>query len=98
MRLGWLVVVAACGSTSRAPYKAGDEHDEGAGLLANASATLQLGDATPDKLADTTRTRAGAAYGGDPYGGSMYGGDPYGGTPQVFDLQEGGMVDRKSVV
>jgi hypothetical protein len=69
------------------PLKAGDDHDEGAGLLANASTTLELGDPTPDKLADSRRpaaragyTYGGDMYGGDPYGGGAYGGDPYGGT------------------
>jgi len=88
VRLGWFVVVAvACGSNTRAPLKPGDDHDEGAGILAGASTKLQTGDPTDDKLADNRRANRGTnpygyggdAYGGDPYGGA-YGGDPYGGT------------------
>ena len=86
VRLGWFVVVAvACGTSTRAPLKPGDDHDEGAGILAGASTKLQTGDPTDDKLADNRLANrspsgyGGDAYGGDPYGGA-YGGDPYGGT------------------
>ena len=61
------------------PTKPGDDKDEGAGLLARASAQLMTGDPTPDRLADTTKHARGE-YGGGEYGGGMYGGDPYGGT------------------
>jgi hypothetical protein len=77
----WIVVLAcACGSSSRTPVKPGDDHDEGAGILARASTQLMTGDATPDRLADNGRVPRRYQYGGIEYGGGTYGGDPYGGT------------------
>ena len=81
MKPAWILIAAvACrGSTQTALYKAGDEKDEGAGLLARASSRLVTGDETePGFAARPQRTAAG--YGGDAYGGGMYGGDPYGGA------------------
>lgn len=75
----WLAVLAlaACGSTPRTRLaKAGDEHDDGAGLLARASVSLDLSgtddglDATEPAFDDV----GGATYGGAAYGGSTYGG------------------------
>jgi hypothetical protein len=76
--------VAACGGsqhTTLAP--AGDQHDDGAGLLARASTSLALGD--PDSAPDEPRAfgaspSGGSTYGGSTYGGNLYGGDPYGGA------------------
>jgi hypothetical protein len=76
----WLALVAlfACGGTQRRKLPAaGDEHDDGAGLLARASTSLALGD--PDDALSETPSR-GASFGGDAYGGNAYGGDPYGGA------------------
>jgi len=76
--------VVACGGSQRDASKPGDDHDEGAGLLAQASTSLVSGKGSDEPLADAKHRRSynpygGAMYGGDPYGGSMYG-DPYGGT------------------
>lgn len=82
-------MLASCGGGHHEPAKPGDDHDEGAGLIAQASQSLiASGKAGSDELPDSpARRRArlngaygGAMYGGDPYGGAMYGGDPYGGT------------------
>jgi hypothetical protein len=80
VRLVALVALVACGGTQRTKLpKAGDEHDDGAGLLARASTNLALGQ--PDEAVETTgHAWGGATYGGDAYGGSTYGGDPYGGA------------------
>jgi hypothetical protein len=78
----WIV---ACGGSQRDASKPGDDHDEGAGLLAQASTSLVSGKAGSDDVAANPKRRrpvsayGGAVYGGDPYGGSMYG-DPFGGT------------------
>jgi hypothetical protein len=78
--------VVACGGSQRDASKPGDDHDEGAGWLAQASTSLVSGGkGGADALAPGPQHRrsynpyGGAAYGGDPYGGSTYG-DPYGGT------------------
>jgi hypothetical protein len=75
----WLAcAVAACGGSQRTKLApAGDQHDDGAGLLARASTSLALGD--PDDAPSEARP-AGGPYGGNSYGGNMYGGDPYGGA------------------
>jgi hypothetical protein len=73
-----LLACVACGSSSHTTVKPGDDHDEGAGILARASTQLGTGETAPDKLADNSRGRYG--YGGTGYGGDPYGGDPYGGT------------------
>ncbi len=74
------MVLAACGgSTHTRLYNAGDEKDDGAGLLARASTRLVTDDTEP-AFAAPPKPRTGAPYGGDPYGGGMYGGDPYGGA------------------
>jgi hypothetical protein len=81
-----LVLVVACGGAARDSLskKPGDDHDEGGGLIAQASRHLRTGGDGDDAFADRQKRRAGAygggAYGGDPYGGASYGGDPYGGT------------------
>ena len=81
MRLVALVALVACGGTQRARLpKAGDEHDDGAGLLARASTNLALGQPDEDVTEPAGHGWGGATYGGDVYGGSMYGGDPYGGA------------------
>lgn len=83
MRLAVLVAIAACGGASRAPLsKAGDERDDGAGLLARASTRLMTGDGSGGLGESRASARAygGDSYGGDPYGAASYGGDPYGGA------------------
>jgi hypothetical protein len=82
MRLGWLVFAAvAChpGPPAATLFPAGDEHDEGHGQLAQASARFL----TEDELvaaAKITPVRRHRQYGGDDYGteGEGYGGDAYG--------------------
>ncbi len=82
-RLGWLVF-AAIACHPRPPtatlYPAGDEHDEGHGQLAQASARFLTADevAPAKPVAERRRRRD---YGGDSYGDSYgsYGGDLYGG-------------------
>ena len=86
MKLAAVIALAACGCQSRAPlYKAGDEKDDGAGLLARASTRLAAGEDHGPAGFDKPVPHAGYgyggdAYGGDAYGGGMYGGDPYGGS------------------
>ena len=81
MRLVALVLLAACGGSQHAKLpKAGDEHDDGAGLLARASTSLALGAPDDGVTESAGRAWGGATYGGDAYGGSVYGGDPYGGA------------------
>jgi hypothetical protein len=76
----------ACGSPTRTPlYAAGTDRDDGAGLLAQASARLTTDEEAASFGTPTRNPRApdqygGSEYGGDPYGGAMYGGDPYGGV------------------
>jgi hypothetical protein len=81
--------VLACGSPQRATLsKAGDERDDGAGQLAQASLRLATPGERDDESGFTEEQRAvqrydpayGAAYGGDPYGGAPYGGATYGGA------------------
>lgn len=81
VRLVALVLLVACGGAQHGKLpKAGDEHDDGVGLLARASTSLALGD-PDDGLTETAgHGWGGATYGGDAYGGSVYGGDPYGGA------------------
>ncbi|HEY0250919.1 MAG TPA: hypothetical protein VGC41_05300 [Kofleriaceae bacterium] len=87
MKWPLLLALVSCGGSARDPLKPGDDHDEGAGLLAHASQTL-VGDgsATDDTEPPGVKRPArryqnvGTPYGGDPYGGSIYGGDPYGGA------------------
>lgn len=81
MRLVALVALVACGGTQHAKLpKAGDEHDDGAGLLARASTNLALGQPDENVTESAGHGWGGATYGGDVYGGSVYGGDPYGGA------------------
>lgn len=84
IRLPAVLLVVACGGGQHEPAKPGDDHDEGAGLIAQASQSfVSTSKDTPDTLPDRGRRRRArmvGAYGGDPYGGSMYGGDPYGGS------------------
>jgi hypothetical protein len=79
VRLAALVALVACSGAPRTSRlaPAGDEHDDGAGLLARASTSLDLSGADEGGFGDATRPRA---TGGDSYGGSTYGGDPYGGS------------------
>ena len=66
--------------------KPGDDKDEGAGLLAQASLSFVGGGNGSDVAVNRARrptynAYGGATYGGDPYGGGgAYGGDPYGGA------------------
>jgi hypothetical protein len=80
VRLLAVVVLVACGGTpQRAPLvPAGDQHDDGAGLLARASSSLAIGDT--DDTSYTQRAFGGASYGGSAYGGAVYGGSAYGGA------------------
>ena len=88
MRTGWIVacLLAACGGAQVVPEPAGADHDEGAGLIAQASVSLMSSDrnavAVTAKPARNRRASRGdtpaGGGGGDPYGG--FGGDPYGGT------------------
>ena len=88
VRHGWTlaVVAAACGGHAPDPAKPGDDHDEGAGMIAQASMSLVGGSGSSAEAAPAKRRNrvynayGGATYGGDPYGGSAYGGDPYGGA------------------
>jgi len=81
-----LVVAASCGGAARESLskKAGDDHDEGGGLIAQASTHLMTGRDSEagfeDHRAARTSPYGGDPYGGDPYGGGLYGGDPYGGA------------------
>jgi hypothetical protein len=81
--------VLACGSGQHATLsKAGDERDDGAGQLAQASLRLATPGENDSEAAFAGDQRAvprydpayGAAYGGDPYGGGAYGGAAYGGA------------------
>ena len=77
MRLVAVLALVACGGSPRAPLaKAGDEHDDGAGLLARASSSLVLGETEEP----TGEARIANPYGGNAYGGSVYGGTAYGGA------------------
>ena len=92
------LALVACGSSQRAPLApAGDEHDDGAGLLARASASLVLGDTD-----DATESRAafgGNAYGGNTYGGAAYGGSTYAGwTPPQWAYNAPNRIPRYSVI
>lgn len=88
VRLAWTLAVIAASCSGRAPdpAKPGDDHDEGAGFLAQASISFVGGKGSGDDApARSKRTRVynaygGAMYGGDPYGAGAYGGDPYGGA------------------
>ena len=69
----WLVAVAAvcaCRAPARPLYPAGDERDEGHGLLARASTQFLTDD-------EAHAPTAPPAYGGNAYGGSAYGGSTY---------------------
>ena len=69
----WLVAVAAicaCRGSTRPLYPAGDERDEGHGLLARAS--TQFLTAEESQEPSLPRTYGGNAYGGSAYGGSTY--------------------------
>ena len=100
MRLVGVLALVACGGSQRAPLApAGDEHDDGAGLLARASAGLAL-DHT-DEPTDEGHTGAfgGNAYGGNVYGGSAYGGAAYAGwTPPQWAYNAPNRVPRYSVI
>ncbi len=79
-----LAVTACGGGSPRQPlYAAGDDKDDGHGLLARASSRLLTdNESVPDPFAPQ-RSRIDAAYGGSIYGGDaygMYGGDAYGGA------------------
>ena len=88
VRLGWTfaVIAASCGGHAPDPAKPGDDHDEGAGFLAQASLSFVGGKGSADDAPDRPKSArvynpyGGAMYGGDPYGGGVYGGDPYGGA------------------
>ena len=75
-----MCAVAGCGGSQRTTplAPAGDEHDDGAGLLARASTSLALGEA--EGPTSEGRAFGGSTYGGAAYGGSMYGGAAYGGA------------------
>lgn len=83
-----LLAALACGGVHTKPLtKAGDENDEGAGVLANASLHLRTGSGgdeegfadDSERTARTTTAINPYLYGGEMYGGDAYGGDPYGG-------------------
>lgn len=81
-----LVGVIACSSSQHAPLaKAGDEKDDGAGELAQASLHLTTPPEGESRGFADQRARAfdPGGYGGDTYGGAIYGGfggDAYGGS------------------
>ncbi|MFT3694516.1 MAG: hypothetical protein QM831_15315 [Kofleriaceae bacterium] len=109
----WLLALAlvSCGGGAQKLH-AGDDRDEGGGLLAHASLTLQSdGSASDEVESGGVKTRiprryrnVGTPYGGDPYGGAQYGGDPYGGTtyahwtPPVFNYANAIRAPRYAVV
>src|SRR5262245_34658362 len=77
-----VVLLAACGSSQRAPLaKAGDDKDDGAGELARASLQLTTPAGEPGTFNEARAKPRDYGYGGDSYGGASYGygGDPYGG-------------------
>jgi hypothetical protein len=89
--VAWVLASAtalSCGGTQRAPLShAGDDRDDGAGQLAQAS--LRLATPSPDDASDddsfredrrVTAATTYSMYGGDPYGGAAYGGTSYGGA------------------
>jgi hypothetical protein len=75
-----VVALVACSGAPRTSKlaKAGDEHDDGAGLLARASTSLDLSGADEGGFGEAAARAPGV--GGETYGGSTYGGDPYGGA------------------
>jgi len=80
-----LAGVIACSSSQRAPLaKAGDEKDDGAGELAQASLHLTTPAGGETRAFTDQRARPfDSAFGGDAYGGAAYGafgGDAYGGS------------------
>jgi hypothetical protein len=88
VRLVALVALVACGGTPRTRLaKAGDEHDDGAGLLARASTNLALGE--PEVTEAPERGWGGATNGGDAYSGDAYGGDAYGGDTYGSNMYGG---------
>ncbi len=88
--VAWVLASAtalSCGGTQRTPLsRAGDERDDGAGQLAQAS--LRLATPSSDEASDDDdfredrrlTTTAYPMYGGDLYGGTGYGGTSYGGA------------------
>lgn len=80
MRTGWLVacLLAACSGAHVVLEPAGADHDEGAGLIAQASVALLSSDY--DAAAVTAPARNRRAARGDTPVGAGFGGDPYGGT------------------
>ena len=76
-----LLVLAACGGVpaTQPLYAAGDDKDDGHGLLARASSRLLL-DESPEPGLDADRPRRPRRYEHDDYGGATYGGDIYGGS------------------
>jgi hypothetical protein len=83
----WIIAAAmpiACGGSQHSSLsKAGDERDEGAGQLAQASMRLstEAGEAELEEpVAPRTLRRYELDYGGAMYGGAGYGGAAYGGT------------------
>ena len=87
--VGVLAIAAiACRSDGGAPSPlapAGDEKDDGHGMLTTAISRVALGDGDGSAVVadDSAPARTDGdyvAYGGDAYGGMLYGGDPYGGA------------------
>lgn len=89
--VAWILASAtalSCGGPPRTPLsRAGDERDDGAGQLAQAS--LRLATPSDDDTTDDDSFREDrrvtvattyAMYGGDPYGGAPYGSSSYGGA------------------
>lgn len=83
----WASVLACSGSQHTPLSKAGDERDDGAGQLAQASLRLatpseedEAGGFSDDPRAASRYDPAYGAYGGNPYGGDPYGGAAYGGA------------------
>lgn len=90
--------LVACGGSQRAPLApAGDEHDDGAGLLARASSSLALGD-TDEPTAEAPGF-GGNSYGGATYGGAAYGGSTYGNwTPPQWAYNAPNRIPHYNVI
>lgn len=94
-----VLALVACGGSHRAPLApAGDEHDDGAGLLARASSSLVLGD-TDEPIAESRGAFGGNAYGGNAYGGAAYGGSTYAGwTPPQWAYNAPNRIPHYNVI